>query len=154
MESRIPPQHQHTQPGLEAKMSPEPKYIRYLYKGAEKLKGKVALITGGDSGIGRAVAIHFAREGADVAIVYTPEEQTDAQRTKDLVEAEGQDCLLLSGNLRDEAFCQQVVDDTIREYGQLNILVNNAAVQYVHSQFEQIRDEDYTAPLKPDHFVE
>ncbi len=77
-----------------------------------------------------------------MAIVYTPEEQTDAQRTKDLVEAEGQDCLLLSGNLRDEAFCQQVVDDTIREYGQLNILVNNAAVQYVHSQFEQIRDED------------
>ncbi|MEZ0486166.1 SDR family oxidoreductase [Fibrella aquatica] len=142
MENKLPPQHQETQPGLEANMTPEPKYIRHLYKGAEKLKGKIALITGGDSGIGRAVAIHFAREGADVAIVYTPEEDIDAQKTKDLVEAEGQDCLLLSGDLRNEAFCQQVVEDTVREYGQLNILVNNAAVQYVHSQFEHIQDED------------
>ncbi|ARK12962.1 SDR family oxidoreductase [Fibrivirga algicola] len=142
MENKTPPQHQDKQPGLEAKMNPEPKYIRHLYKGSEKLKGKIALITGGDSGIGRAVAIHFAREGADVAIVYTPEESVDAQKTKDLVEAEGQDCLLLSGDLRQESFCQQVVDDTIREFGQLNILVNNAGVQYIHSQFEQIRDED------------
>ncbi|MBO0938293.1 SDR family oxidoreductase [Fibrella sp. HMF5335] len=142
MENMILPQHQDPQPGLEAKMIPEPKYIRHLYKGADKLKDKVALITGGDSGIGRAVAIHFAREGADVAIVYTPAEEKDAQQTKDLVEAEGRDCLLLSGDIKDPKFCEQIVADTVRQFGKLNILVNNAGIQYPHAQFEQIRDED------------
>ncbi|TAE32003.1 MAG: SDR family oxidoreductase [Cytophagales bacterium] len=142
MENKIPPQHQDPQPGIEGQMTPEPKYIRHNYRGSNKLRNKVALITGGDSGIGRAVAIHFAREGAEVAIVYTPEEESDAQRTKDLVEAEGQDCLLLSGDLKNPDFCKQVVDDTIREFGQLNVLVNNAGIQYPHDHFEQIRDED------------
>ncbi|MEZ0609231.1 SDR family oxidoreductase [Fibrella sp. WM1] len=142
MDSFIPPQHQEPHPGLNTKMLPEPQYIRHQYKGADKLKDKVALITGGDSGIGRAVAIHFAREGADVAIVYTPTEEVDAQRTKDLVEAEGRDCLLLSGDLKNPKFCEQVVEDTVRHFGKLNVLVNNAGVQYVHDQFEKIKDED------------
>jgi len=142
MENKIPPQHQDSQPGIEGQMDPEPKYIRFNYRGSNKLRNKVALITGGDSGIGRAVAIHFAREGAEVAIVYTPAEEADAQHTKDLVEAEGQDCLLLSGDLTKPDFCKQVVEDTVRQFGQLNILVNNAGVQYPHEQFEQIRDED------------
>ena len=123
-------------------MNPQPKYIRHLYVGSDKLKDKVALITGGDSGIGRAVAIHFAREGANVAIVYLPEEETDARETKRLVEAEGRQCLTLSGDLRKLEFCEQVVADTIARFGKLNILVNNAAVQYQHPDLEQIRDED------------
>jgi NAD(P)-dependent dehydrogenase (short-subunit alcohol dehydrogenase family) len=145
METPIPPQHQDQQPGLEAQMTPQPVYIRDTYRGADKLKDKVALITGGDSGIGRAVAVHFAREGADVAIVYLPEEAEDAEKTKDLVEAEGRDCLLLSGDLRDPRFCEQIVDDTVREFGRLNILVNNAAVQFPQEDFEQIADDDLLA---------
>lgn len=142
MENQILPQHQEQQPGLEAEMTPKPKYIRHLYVGSDKLKDKVALITGGDSGIGRAVAIHYAHEGADVAIVYTPEEETDAQETKHLVEAEGRRCLTLSGDLRQLAFCERVVADTVAYFGKLNILVNNAAVQYQHEDLTQIRDED------------
>ncbi len=118
------------------------KSSRYLYKGANKLRGKVALITGGDSGIGRSVAVHFAREGADVAIVYTPREEVDAQETKRLVEAEGRQCLLLSGDLRNSVFCSQVVDDTVRRFGKLNILVNNAGVQYQNQELEQISDDE------------
>ncbi|AQG77945.1 SDR family oxidoreductase [Spirosoma montaniterrae] len=142
MENQIKPQHQEQHPGLETEMNPKPKYIRHLYVGSDKLKDKVALITGGDSGIGRAVAIHFAREGADVAIVYTPEEEPDAQETKRLVEAEGRQCLTLSGDLRQLAFCQQIVADTVARFGKLNILVNNAAVQYQHEDIGQIREED------------
>lgn len=142
METKIPPQHQTEQPGIEAELDPQPKVIRYLYKGAGKLRGKVALITGGDSGIGRSVAVHFAREGADVAIVYTPREEVDAQETKRLVEAEGRQCLLLNGDLRNSVFCQQVVEDTVRRFGKLNILVNNAGVQYQNQDLEQISDDE------------
>lgn len=142
MENQIKPQHQNQHPGLTEEMDPKPKYIRHLYAGSDKLKDKVALITGGDSGIGRAVAIHFAREGADVAIVYTPEEEPDAQETKQLVEAEGRQCLTLSGDLRKLAFCEQIVTDTVARFGKLNILVNNAAVQYQHEDITQIRDEE------------
>jgi NAD(P)-dependent dehydrogenase (short-subunit alcohol dehydrogenase family) len=142
MDKLIPPQHQGQQPGLESNMTPEPVYIRDTYRGSDKLKDKVALITGGDSGIGRAVAVHFAREGADVAIVYLPEEEQDAQKTKDLVEAEGRDCLLLSGDLKAPRFCEQIVEDTVLQFGRLNIVVNNAAVQFPKEKFEQILDED------------
>lgn len=145
METKIPPQHQNTQPGIEAELVPQPKIIRDTYKGANKLKGKVALITGGDSGIGRAVAVHFAREGADVAISYTPREEIDAQRTKELVEAEGRQCLLLPGDIRQETYCRQIVDDTIQQLGQLNILVNNAAIQLQHQTLEEESDEDLLA---------
>lgn len=141
MEAKIPPQHQAIQPGIEAELDPQPKVIRYLYKGANKLKDKVAIITGGDSGIGRAVAVHFAREGADVAISYHPREEQDAQKTKELVEAEGRKCLLLPGDIRQEEYCKQLVEDTVEKLGKLNILVNNAGLQLQHQSLEEVPDE-------------
>ncbi|MFC5412632.1 SDR family oxidoreductase [Larkinella bovis] len=142
METKIPPQHQDIQPGLESELDPQPKVIRYTYVGSGKLKGKVALITGGDSGIGRAVAVHFAREGAQIAISYTPREEEDARKTRALVEKEGQPCLLLPGDLRNPSYCEQIVDDTVRRFGKLNILVNNAGFQLQHQQFEDMTDDD------------
>ncbi|GEO05977.1 hypothetical protein AAE02nite_36410 [Adhaeribacter aerolatus] len=138
--SSVPDQHQAEQPGKEHKMNPEPEIIRKNYKGSEKLKGKVALITGGDSGIGRAVAVHFAREGADVAIVYLNEDK-DAQDTKKMVEAEGRKCLLLPGDLREEEFCKNIVQKAVKELGKLNILVNNAAEQHEKEELEEITGE-------------
>ena len=141
----FPPQSQDAgagYPGLEFKMTPEPEFIRPGYKGAEKLKGKVALITGGYSGIGRAVAVHFAVEGADVAICYLPTEQQDAEKVQELVQAHGRRCLLLPGNLKAPAFCQEIVDRTVAELGGLNILVNNAAEQNWHDSLEEIKDEE------------
>ncbi|GAB3562380.1 SDR family oxidoreductase [Spirosoma luteolum] len=137
----IPPQHQDEQPGLEHEMTPQPLYILDDYRGANKLKGKKALITGGDSGIGRAVAVHFAREGADVAIAYHPREEADAQFTKQLIEAEGQQALLLPGNLRDLAYSQETVDRVIDAFGTINILVNNAANHIPQDDFTDIDDE-------------
>jgi NAD(P)-dependent dehydrogenase (short-subunit alcohol dehydrogenase family) len=123
--------HQQTQemPGHEHKMDPQPVVIRDDYKGSDKLVGKVALITGGDSGIGRSVAVHFAREGADVAIVYLNEDQ-DAEDTKQMVEQEGKQCLLLRGDIRDPEFCQKAVENTYQHYRKLNILVNHAGEQH------------------------
>lgn len=135
--NELPAQEQQKQPGDEYKMQPEPEIIRVNYKGSEKLWGKKALITGGDSGIGRSVAVHFAREGADVAIVYY-DEHKDAQTTKVLVEKEGGKCLLISGDLKDENFCKLAVQKTISEFGSLNIVVNNAAVQYPQKDFKDI----------------
>ncbi len=142
MEAKIPPQHQDTQPGIQAELDPQPKVIRHLYKGANKLKNKVALITGGDSGIGQAVAVHFAREGADVAISYMEREQVDAEKTKELVEAEGRRCVLLPGDIREEAYCKHIVEETVAQLGKLNILVNNAALQLQHKTLESIEDKD------------
>lgn len=141
----FPPQSQDAgagKPGLEYKMTPEPEHIRKGYKGADKLLNKVALITGGDSGIGRAVAVHFAREGADVAIVYFPTEEQDAAKTKELVEAEGRRCLVLGGDLKVPSFCKEVVESTLAEYGQLDVLVNNAAEQNWHDSLTDITDEE------------
>jgi NAD(P)-dependent dehydrogenase (short-subunit alcohol dehydrogenase family) len=118
-------------------MVPEPEIIREDYKGSDKLKGKVALITGGDSGIGRAVAIHFAREGADIAIVYL-EEDEDALDTKEMIEDEGANCLIISGNLQDKGFCEQVIEEVIDTCGGLNILVNNAGEQHVREGIEEL----------------
>ncbi len=137
----VPAQHQSQQPGIEKEMTPKPEFIRPNYRGSGKLENKAALITGGDSGIGRSVAVHFAREGADVAIVYKPEEQTDAEQTRQLVEAEGRQCLLLPGDLRDAAFCQSIVEQTVSGLGKLNVLVNNAAEQHPEGDFEDITDE-------------
>ncbi|NCD68343.1 SDR family oxidoreductase [Mucilaginibacter agri] len=123
------PAKQNRQPGIEAKMDPAPEYIKSSYTGSQKLAGKVALITGGDSGIGRAVSIHFAREGADVAIVYLNED-VDAKETRRLVEAEGQKCLLLKGDVKKAAFCKKAVAATVSQLGRLNILVNNAGMQF------------------------
>lgn len=137
----MPPQHQDAQPGLEHEMNPKPIYIREGYKGSEKLKNKVALITGGDSGIGRAVAVHFAREGADLAICYHPREEQDALETKRLIEAEGQKCLLLPGDLREVSYAQKTVDAVIDTYKRINILVNNAANHVEQKEFVNITDE-------------
>lgn len=134
--SKFPPQEQ-SQPGDEHKMTPEPEVIRKNYKGSEKLKGKKALITGGDSGIGRSAAVHFAREGADVAIVYYDEDK-DASDTKAMIEAEGAKCILIKGDLKDEDFCKKAVKQTVDELGGLNILVNNAAVQFPKTEFKDI----------------
>jgi NAD(P)-dependent dehydrogenase (short-subunit alcohol dehydrogenase family) len=138
--NEFPPQEQELQPGKETQMTPQPEYIRANYKGSEKLNGKIALITGGDSGIGRSVAVHFAREGADIAIAYYDENE-DAEITKQLVEAEGRECLLLRGDLKQEAFATQIVKDTIRQYGGLNILVNNAAMQFPEQDLQDITSE-------------
>lgn len=122
-------------------MTPQPEIIRDNYKGSDKLQGKVALITGGDSGIGRSVAVHFAREGADVAIAYKEEERQDAEDTRRLVEKEGRKCLLLPGDLREPAFCQAIVEQTVQQLGKLNIVVNNAAEQHPAKNLEEITDE-------------
>ncbi|MFM8321663.1 MAG: SDR family oxidoreductase [Chloroflexota bacterium] len=135
-----PPQHQERQPGLESEMRPQPKADDPGYLGSRKLQGKIALITGGDSGIGRAVAIFFAREGADIAIVYL-NEHNDAQETARLVEAEGRRCLLYAGDVGDEAFCRAVVQQAVDELGGLNILVNNAAEQHPQPRLQDITGE-------------
>jgi NAD(P)-dependent dehydrogenase (short-subunit alcohol dehydrogenase family) len=136
----MPPQHQDQRPGLEAEMTPRPVAEDPGYKACGKLTGKVALITGGDSGIGRAVAIIYAKEGADSAIVYLNEHE-DAEETKRQVEAEGRRCLLIPGDIGDEAFCQQAVERTVGELGRLDILVNNAAEQHPQDSIEKISAE-------------
>jgi NAD(P)-dependent dehydrogenase (short-subunit alcohol dehydrogenase family) len=128
-------------PGLESALDPAPRFEAPRYKAAGKLKGQVALITGGDSGIGRAVATLYAREGADVAIVYLPEEQSDAEDTRAIVEAEGRVCELIPGDLADAAFCDEVVERTVSAFGRLDILVSNAA-QQSSKKLEDLQDED------------
>lgn len=135
--NQIPPQSQERQPALESEMTPRPEYDDPNYKGSDKLLDKVALITGGDSGIGRAVAVFYAKEGADVAIVYK-DEHGDAQETKEAVESYGRRCLLIPGDIRNEKFCQEAVQKTIDEFAKLDILVNNAAEQYLEESIEQI----------------
>jgi NAD(P)-dependent dehydrogenase (short-subunit alcohol dehydrogenase family) len=138
--STFPPQHQERQPGIEAVMQPRPVYVLPEYCGSGKLRGRVALITGGDSGIGRAVAVHFAREGADVSIVYLNEHE-DAQETCRLVEEEGQRCVAIAGDIGDEAFCRHAVQETVRRLGRLDILVNNAAEQRLTPSIEGLSAE-------------
>lgn len=128
-------------PGLESALSPAPRFEAPRYKAAGKLEGQVALITGGDSGIGRAVATLYAREGADVAIVYLPEEQSDAEATRAIVEAEGRVCELIPGDLADAAFCDEVVERTVGAFGRLDILVSNAA-QQSSKKLEELEDAD------------
>src|ERR1700749_4146873 len=134
------PKKQNRQPGIEAKMDPTPEYIKPGYAGSGKLLDKVALITGGDSGIGRAVSVHFAREGADVAIVYLNED-VDAKETKRLVEAEGRKCLLLKGDVKKPAFCKKAVAQTVKKLGALNILVNNAGMQLPQKDPKEIDEK-------------
>ena len=133
-------------PGLEADMELKPLYDAPYYKGSGKLEGKVALITGGDSGIGRSVAILYAREGADVAIVFLDEHE-DAELTRSLVEAEGQRCLLIAGDVSDRAFARDAVAQTVATLGKLDILVNNAAFQ-LHARFEDISEAQFDKTLK------
>lgn len=148
----FPPQHQSQQPGLQTEMNPQPEVIRDHYRGSDKLRGKVALITGGDSGIGRSVAVHFAREGADVAIVYLNEDN-DAQATKSLVAKEGRRCLLLAGDLKDPQFCKHIVERTVDQFGKLDILVNNAAVQFPKENIEDIEEDEMVATFETNIFA-
>ncbi|GIP65076.1 putative oxidoreductase YhdF [Virgibacillus pantothenticus] len=134
-----PRQHQNRQPGFESEMNPLP-HQPLDYKGSEKLAGKVALITGGDSGIGRAVAILYAKEGAHVAISYL-DEHADAEKTKEFVEAEGGKCILLPGDIKSAAHCQDLVEKTVEAFGKINILVNNAAIQFIREDVLDISDE-------------
>lgn len=134
--TKFPEQSQNL-PGHEFKMNPEPEYIRKNYKGSAKLNGKTALITGGDSGIGRSIAVHFAREGAHVAIIYLSEKK-DAEETKKLVEKENRECLLLKGDLKSDSFCKKAIQKIIEKFGGINIIVNNAAIQFPKEKVEDI----------------
>jgi NAD(P)-dependent dehydrogenase (short-subunit alcohol dehydrogenase family) len=144
--SKFPAQHQ-KKPGVEAALDLAPMYEAPAYKGSEKLQDRVGLITGGDSGIGRAVAVLFAREGADVAIVYLNEDE-DAEETKRAVEAEGRRCITLAGDVADADFCDAAVKKTIKAFGKLDILVNNAAFQQHVLAFEELTDEHFDRTLK------
>lgn len=140
MPQTLPPQHQERQPGRQREMDPAPRTMAEWYKGSGKLAGKRALITGGDSGIGRAVAVLFAREGADVAIAYL-DEHDDARETQRLVEAEGRACHTLPGDIGEEPVCRQLVADAVELLGGLDILVNNAGEQHVDQDFRDITPE-------------
>lgn len=133
----IPPQTQEKQPGIEKIMNPKPIFEFPNSKGSDRLLNKVALITGGDSGIGKAVALAYAREGADVAIAYLNELE-DAEDTKELIEAKGRKCILISGDLGEESFCIEVVNKVIKEFGKIDIIVNNAGEQHVQNNIEDI----------------
>jgi NAD(P)-dependent dehydrogenase (short-subunit alcohol dehydrogenase family) len=151
-ERQQPPQHQDQQPGRQNQMDPQPKIARRDYKGSDKLKDKVALITGGDSGIGQSTALLFAREGADVAIVYLAEDE-DAQKTRQLVEGEGRRCVTIKGDVGDESFCRQAVDRTVKELGKLDILVNNAAEQHPKASLEEITAEQLEKTFRTNIFA-
>ena len=130
-------------PGLESEMEPRPDYGAETYRGHGRLEGKAAVITGGDSGIGRAVAVAFAREGADVLIAYLEEEEQDARETAREVEAAGRRCVRVPGDIREEAHCQRIVGRAVEEFGRLDILVNNAAFQMVRQSIQEISTEEF-----------
>ena len=142
-----PEQSQKEQPGMEYLMNPRPIFDNPNYKGSGKLKGKVAIITGGDSGLGRAAAIAFAKEGADLVIPYYNEHR-DAEETKMYIEALGRKCLLLSGDISDRTFCKKIVCETMNMFGKIDILVNNAGVQYQQDSLENISDAQFDRTMK------
>jgi NAD(P)-dependent dehydrogenase (short-subunit alcohol dehydrogenase family) len=143
----FPKQHQEG-PGIESKLDPRPRYKAEAYRPAGKLKDKVALITGGDSGIGRAVALLYAREGAQVAITYLPEEQSDADDTRKAIEGVGGTCLAIAGDLTEAAFCDNVVEQTVQHFGKLDILVANAAHQNRKPTLQDVTDEEFDRTFK------
>ncbi|MGQ3170437.1 MAG: SDR family oxidoreductase [Methylophilus sp.] len=146
-------QHQSTQPGSEADMNPRPQYIDPGYKSALKLQGKVGLITGGDSGIGRAIAVHFAAEGANVVINYLSDnEHEDAQKTLSLIESYGGKGISIQGDISDESFCRTLVEKTVGTFGKLDILINNAAQQYPQETIEDIAQEQLEHTFKTNLF--
>lgn len=145
--SPMPAQHLE-KPGLESELEPRPRYEAPLYRGSGKLRDKVALVTGSDSGIGRAVAVLFAREGADVAILCLPEERTDADETLRAVEREGRRALIITGDVRDPSFCREAVERTVKEFGKLDVLVNNAAYQQHRESLEEVSEEQWDTTFK------
>lgn len=146
-----PAQHQNQHPGIESEMIPRPQAEDSQYRGSGKLKDKVALITGGDSGIGRAVAIAYAKEGAEIAIIYF-NEHADAAETKRQVEEEQRRCLTIAGDIGDEQFCQNAVEQIVKELGHLDILVNNAAEQHPQKSIDQISAEQLERTFKTNIF--
>lgn len=146
-----PAQHQNQQPGIESLMNPRPVFDNPNYIGSGKLKDKVAIITGGDSGQGRAIAVAFAKEGADVIIVYL-NEHSDAAETKQFVEQKGRKCVSIAGDIGNESFCQQVVEQTVAQFGKLDILVNNAAEQHVQNSLENISSEQIEKTFRTNFF--
>lgn len=145
--SPMPAQHQ-PKPGIEAKLKPRPNYLAPLYKGSEKLKDKVALITGGDSGIGRAVAVLFAREGANVVFTYLKEEQRDADETAAAIKDEGRESLAVIADVRKSKSCQTVVAQTLKKFGRIDVLVNNAAFQQHQEGLEELTEEQWDRTFK------
>lgn len=142
MDQKFPPQHQDRQPGREHEMHPEPEVIRAGYRGSGKLANKVAIVTGGDSGIGRAVAVHFAREGADVAVAYL-EEDDDAEETRRMVTDEGRQCALYRGDLGDPSACEALVKEAMGTFERIDVLVNNGAEQHDVDTLEEITPEHW-----------
>lgn len=147
----FPKQHQF-HPGIEARVTPRPRYKAPMYRGSDKLLDKVALITGGDSGIGRAVAVLYAREGADIAVVFLPEEKRDAEETSQAIQAEGRRCLLVPGDVKDPEFCRAAVARTVREFGGLDILVNNAAFQQHQESLEDLTEDQWEKTFRTNIF--
>jgi NAD(P)-dependent dehydrogenase (short-subunit alcohol dehydrogenase family) len=145
--SPMPEQHQ-SKPGIEARLKPRPNFRGPLYRGSGKLNKKVALITGGDSGIGRAVAVLFAREGADVAFTFLDEEKRDANETKRAIEEEGQTAYAMVGDVRDAKTCRKLVERTVKKFGKLDILVNNAAFQQHQTGLEDLTEEQWDRTFK------
>ncbi|MBM7061906.1 glucose 1-dehydrogenase [Pseudomonas sp. UL073] len=148
----LPPQHQQRQPGSEKVMHPEPLYIRATYRGAGKLAGKVAVITGADSGIGRAVAVHFAEEGADIVLLYF-DEHADAEQTKTEIEKRGRQVALHAGDVAREAFCREVVEDTLAKWGRIDVLVNNAGEQHPQERLEDISEAQWEKTFRTNIFA-
>jgi NAD(P)-dependent dehydrogenase (short-subunit alcohol dehydrogenase family) len=146
----LPPQEQDRQPGIESKMHPRPDF-EPRYRGSGRLEGKVALITGGDSGIGRATSVLFAREGANVAIVYL-EEDKDAKETHSLIKQEGRECLLIKGDIGSADFCAEAVKRTVKQFGQLDVLVNNAAEQHEDESVEEISEQQLVETFRTNLF--
>jgi NAD(P)-dependent dehydrogenase (short-subunit alcohol dehydrogenase family) len=142
------PEQSQQKPGIESELQPRPRYEASRYRPAGKLEGKVALVTGGDSGIGRAVAVMFAREGADVAIAYLPQEQGDAEQTRAAVEQAGRRALLLPGDLTQPGYCAEIVRQTVAKLGKLDVLVNNAAFQQGQGSLEEVTDEQWDHTFK------
>ncbi|HEY8888742.1 MAG TPA: SDR family oxidoreductase [Clostridium sp.] len=147
----VPEQKQDKQPGFEALMNPKPIFENPNCKGSNKLINKVALITGGDSGIGKAIALSYAREGADIIIVYLDEHE-DAEETKKLIEAKGRKCILISGDIGDDVFCNDVIKKAIKEFGNIDILVNNAGEQHPQNSIEDITKEQLERTFKTNIF--
>jgi NAD(P)-dependent dehydrogenase (short-subunit alcohol dehydrogenase family) len=147
---KLPAQKQDHQPGRETKMQPKPDY-EPNFPGSGRLKEKAAIVTGGDSGIGRAISVLFAREGADISIVYL-EEDEDAQATKALVEKEGRKCLLIRGDVADAKFCEDAVNQTVKQFGHLEILVNNAAEQHEQMDVEDIDEQQLEKTFRTNFF--
>lgn len=147
----VPPQHQSRHPGIEAQMNPKPIFDDPNYKASNKLKNKVALITGGDSGIGRAVSVAYAKEGADISIIYFDEHE-DAEATKKIIEGLGQKCLLIPGDITNDAFCKSAIEKTIENFNHIDVLVNNAAVQFAQNSILDITNEQLERTFKTNIF--